>query len=203
MKNLTKTAKNLDIFFKVQQVILKICMIALFVGLGIIAAAFLFDLDPQSIGTGYSSLDIGTLELEIAPAYAPPEQFVLGLVATEMGLALICVLILQPCVKIVREILQPMTEGKPFHISVSENLKKLAKRGLVLCILVTGMEIIGTTMYVLGFDLAGLLVGEKITHVTYNAEFDLTFLIVAAVLYLLSWIFRYGEELQQLSDETV
>ena len=203
MKNLTKTAKNLDIFFKVQQVILKICMIALFVGLGIIAAAFLFDLDPQSIGTGYSSLDIGTLELEIAPAYAPPEQFVLGLVATEMGLALICVLILQPCVKIVREILQPMTEGKPFHISVSENLKKLAKRGIVLCILVNGMEIIGTTMYVLGFDLAGLLVGEKITHVTYNAEFDLTFLIVAAVLYLLSWIFRYGEELQQLSDETV
>lgn len=203
MTNLTKTAKNLDIFFKVQQVILKICTVALFVGLGIIAAAFLFDLDPHSIGTGYSSLNIGALELEIAPAYAPPEQFVLGLVAAEMGLALICVLILQPCVKIVREILQPMTEGKPFHISVSENLKKLAKRGIVLCVLVNGMEIIGTTMYVLGFDLAGLLVGEKITHVTYNAEFDLTFLIVAAVLYLLSWIFRYGEELQQLSDETV
>lgn len=203
MKNLTKTAKNLDTFFKIQEIIIKICMVALLVGLGIIAAAFLFDLDPHTIGTGYTSLDIGGLELELAPAYAPKEHFVLLLVAAEMGLTLVCLLILRPCVKIVRDILQPMTEGKPFHVSVSENLKKLAKHSILLCVLVNCMEFITTTMYILGFDLTGLLVGEKITHITYNAEFDLTFLIVAAVLYLLSCIFRYGEELQQLSDETV
>lgn len=203
MTNLSKTAKNLDIFFKVQEIIIKICIVALLVGLGIIAAGLLFDLDPYSIGTGYASLDIGGLELELAPAYAPEERFVLLLVAAEMALALVCMFLLRPCVKIVREILQPMREGKPFHVSVSENLKKLAKRSIVLCVPVNCIEIVTATIYILGFDLAGLLVGEKITHVTYNAEFDLTFLIVAAVLYLLSCVFRYGEELQQLSDETV
>ena len=32
---------------------------------------------------------------------------------------------------------------------------------------------------------------------------DLTFLVYWAILLLLSYVFRYGEELQQLSDETL
>lgn len=203
MTKLTETAKKLDTFFKIMEIFVKICIVALLVGLGIIAAAFVFDLDPHTIGTGYASLDIGGLTLELAPAYAPEEHLVLLLVAAEMALGLVCLIILSPCVTCVRDILRPMREGKPFHTSVSENLKKLARRSMVLCILVNCVEILTALMYLFSFDLEGLLVGEKITHVTYNAEFDLTFLIVAAVLYLLSWIFRYGEELQQLSDETV
>ena len=37
----------------------------------------------------------------------------------------------------------------------------------------------------------------------FNFEFDLTFLVLWAVLTLTSYVFRYGEELQQLSDETL
>ena len=53
------------------------------------------------------------------------------------------------------------------------------------------------------YDLPGLLVSEKITHVGGMFQVDLTFLIYWAILLLLSYVFRYGEQLQQLSDETL
>lgn len=201
MHNLTKTAHSLDIFFKVQEILIKICIVGTLVGLGIIAAGFLFQLDPYTIGSGYNHLDIGPLSLEIAAGYAPDERLVLILLAVELIIALVCLLILSPCVTCVRDILQPMTKGEPFHSTVSANLKKLAKRSLILCVLVNLAEIMTTGMFFL--NLTDVLISEKITRVSLNMDFDLTFLIVAAVLYLLSYIFRYGEELQQLSDETL
>lgn len=53
------------------------------------------------------------------------------------------------------------------------------------------------------YDVASLLVSEKILHVTVNFNIDLSFIIVAAVLLLMSYVFRYGEELQLMSDETL
>jgi len=39
--------------------------------------------------------------------------------------------------------------------------------------------------------------------VTGMFKIDLSFLIYWAILMLLSYVFRYGEQLQQLSDETL
>ena len=58
-------------------------------------------------------------------------------------------------------------------------------------------------MTVFVFDLPALLVSEKIAHVGGLFEVDLSFLIYWAILMLLSYVFRYGEQLQQLSDETL
>ena len=52
MEQLMKTAKALRGLFKVLSVILKIAMVACMVGLAIIAAGLLFDLDPDMIGEG-------------------------------------------------------------------------------------------------------------------------------------------------------
>ena len=51
--------------------------------------------------------------------------------------------------------------------------------------------------------LPGLLLSEKIVHVDGMFTLDLAFLVYWAILLLLSYVFRYGEELQQLSDETL
>ena len=58
-------------------------------------------------------------------------------------------------------------------------------------------------MTVFVFDLPALLISEKIVHIGSMFSVDLTFLIYWAILLLLSYVFRYGEELQQLSDETL
>jgi len=53
------------------------------------------------------------------------------------------------------------------------------------------------------FGLDRLVTGGQIVSVTANFSVDLTFLLVFFLLLLTSYIFRYGAELQKLSDETL
>ena len=203
MTKLNSTAKKIDTFFKIFYTLLNIAGIALLVGLAIIGAAFLFDLDPAMVGHGYNTVDIGFLELQIADTYAPDPHHVLKVMAVQSVLALVVCIFARLCVTCIRQILQPMTENAPFSGTVSTNLKKLAKYSVILGIAVNAIQLFSNIMLVLGYDLHLLLLSEKITHLEFFFTFDPTFLVVAVVFLLLSYIFRYGEELQQLSDETL
>ena len=80
----------------------------------------------------------------------------------------------------IRGILAPMKEGKPFdHNNV----------------------LTGNTLT--GYNLNELFLSDKITGVSVTHSCDLSFLIYALVLFLMSFIFQYGSELQKLSDETL
>ena len=53
------------------------------------------------------------------------------------------------------------------------------------------------------YDLPGLLLSEKISHIGSTFQVDLSFLIFWAIFTLLSYVFQHGQQLQQLSDETL
>lgn len=203
MEKMQTTAKKLDIFFRILQIFITVALVASMVGLAIIGAYFLFDLSPEMIGTGYGSVELGFLELEIANSYPLSRDVIILGAGAELVLGFFCLLTGKACVKCVRNILAPMAEGTPFHGVVSENLSKLAKYTCALGIKLNLMEILGNLLTVQAYDLTGLLLSENITRVTANYSFDLSFLVIAAVFALLSLVFRYGEQLQQLSDETL
>jgi len=96
-----------------------------------------------------------------------------------------------------------MAKGEPFAGLVSGKLKQLAALSLVLGLAAEGLKMVGQAVTANMMDLQSLLMSEKIAGVSLNYEMDLTFLLVFALLRLLSYVFRYGEELQQLSDETL
>ena len=96
-----------------------------------------------------------------------------------------------------------MTEEKPFDTIVSTNLRKLAKLSIRLGVLYNIIILSEQIMTVFVYDLPSLLISEKIAHVGGMFQVDLTFVVYWAILLLLSYIFRYGEGLQQLSDETL
>ena len=203
MNNLTNTAKKLDKVFEIAHIVFGALAIASIVGVALIAVAYIFKLNPEMIGTGYESFDIGFLELEVASAFAPGKWLVLGQAA--FTLLVSCRLFYdgRRGIGYIRQILKPMTEEKPFDSIVSTNLKKLAKLAIVIGILVNIIILSEQIMTVFVFDLPGLLISEKITHVTGMFKIDLTFIVYWAILMLLSYVFRYGESLQQLSDETL
>ena len=203
MNNLTNTAKKLDKVFEIAHIVFGALAIASIVGVALIAVAYIFKLDPEMIGTGYENFDIGFLELEVAPAFAPGKWLVLGQAA--FTLLVSCRLFYEGRrgVGYIREILKPMIEEKPFDAIVSTNLKKLAKLSIILGILVNIIILSEQIMTVFVYDLPGLLISEKITHVGGMFNVDLSFLVYWAILMLLSYVFRYGESLQQLSDETL
>lgn len=203
MNNLSNTAKKLDKVFEIAHIVLGALAIACIVGVALIAVAYILKLNPEMIGTGYENFDIGFLELTVAKQYAPDKWMVL--LQGAITLAASCRLCYdgRRGVGYIREILQPMKEEKPFASIVSTNLKKLARLSINLGILANIIILTEQIMTVFVYDLPGLLVSEKITHVGGMFHVDLSFLIYWAILMLLSYVFRYGESLQQLSDETL
>ena len=203
MNNLSNTAKKLDKVLEIAHIVLGALAIACIVGVALIAVAYILRLDPEMIGTGYSNFDVGFLELEIAEAYAPDKWMVLlqGAITLLVGCRL--AYDSRRGVGYVREILHPMTEEKPFDAVVGTNLRKLAKLSINLGILYNIIILSEQIMTVFVYDLPDLLLSEKITHIGGMFTLDLTFVVYWAFLMLLSYVFRYGEELQQLSDETL
>lgn len=203
MKNLNSTAKTMDTVFNVLEILAKIAFVGIIVGLVIIAVGFAFDLDPDLIGTGYGSIEVGSLKLDLAEDAVPNKKLILLQVAIEMAASLFLVFIMIQGIRCIRNILQPMMDGTPFFQGVGQKLKTLAIYCFILGAAVNLAQIVSTAMMVIGFDLEKLLLNEKITHITINATLDATFLLTGAILLLLSYIFRHGEQLQQLSDETL
>ena len=203
MKNLSKTASILDKILHIASIAIKIVSVSLVVGLGILAAGFLFDLPPHLVGTGYNHADLGFVTFTVAENYLPDHRIIWCEVAMEMILSLICMVPAHYSVKAIRNILAPMKSGEPFHNTVSTNLKKLANYTCALGIGLNLQKIISNIFLVKAYDLHLLLLSEKVSHVEFMFVFDFSFLVIYGVLLLLSYIFRYGEELQQLSDETL
>ena len=203
MNNMTSTAKKLDKVFEITHIVLGALAIACVVGVALIVLAYIMKWDPTFIGTDYESFDIGFLELQVAEGFAPDKWLVLLQAAITLTVGCRLAYDSRRGVGYIREILSPMKEGQPFAAIVSTNLKKLARLSINLGILFNIIRLTEQIMTVFVYDLPGLLISEKITHVGGMFQVDLTFLIYWAVLLLLSYVFRYGEELQQLSDETL
>lgn len=203
MNNLSNTAKKLDKVLEIAHIVFGALAIACIVGVALIAVAYVLKLDPSTIGTGYENFDIGFLELTVAENLAPDKWMILLQAAITLAVSCRLMYDARRGVGYIREILQPMKEEKPFDSIVSTNLKKLAKLSINLGILGNIIILSEQIMTVFVYDLPGLLVSDKIPQVGGMFQVDLAFLIYWAILLLLSYVFRYGEELQQLSDETL
>lgn len=203
MKDLNKTANTLDKICHILSVAISIASVALLVGLGILAAAWLFDLDPNLVGTTTGKVELGFITLHVAESYLPDQGTLWAHAAAEMLLTFLCLIPARLIVNSFRAILAPMKEGLPFHAAVSVHFGKIARYICVFGICANLQKIVGNLLMEKAFDLHLLMLSERIPHVEFTFVFDLSFLVVSAAMLLLSYIFRYGEQLQQLSDETL
>lgn len=203
MNNLTNTAKKLDKIFEIASIVLGALAIASAVFIVLIGLGYVLKWDPEFIGTGYASFNVGFLELEAAPGYGPDPWVILGHAAFTLAVGILLLLDGRRGIGYVRGILLPMTEDKPFDSSASINLKKLAKLSIRIGILWNIIKLSEMIVMVFVYDLPGLLLSEKISYVSGMCQVDLTFLVYWAILTLLSYVFQHGQQLQQLSDETL
>lgn len=201
--NMTKTAAILDRILKILYIAIKVGIIGLFIGLGFIAAYFLFHLEPWMVGSGYEELDLGAISLTLSAAAAPDPAKILLAIGAELIVALAALVLCHRLVACFRDILAPMKEGAPFQNTVSQSLKKAAVYTIAMGIVGNIGIIAEDVILPLVYDLPSLLISDAITHITVRYQMELNFLVPASILFLLSFVFRYGESLQQLSDETL
>ena len=201
MERMKKMAVIADTVCHVLQVCCLVAGIAAAVGVVIVAAFFLFDLRPEQVATGYQSLTLGYLELTIADAATPDPTKVLANAAVQIGMTGVLAVLAWRYMGCIRKILAPIQEGAPFHSTVCLQTQKLALLTVFLGVAANAQELIGMFLNMRTYNLPALLTGGNITAAQLDMQLDMSFLAVAAVLLLLSYIFRYGQSLQG-TDET-
>lgn len=203
MDKLTKTASKLHTVFSIAEKVLMALAIAAIVCAGLIGVGFLLGLDPDTVAIGYEKIDIGYLELQIADRFGPDKWVILLQATAALVLCSICCFVARRIVLSITSILDPVSQGQPFHETISPSLRSIAIHTIILGIAYNCIAISELLLYTFAYDLPNLLISEKIAHISINYTIDISFLIVSGILLLLSYIFRYGAQLQQLSDETL
>ena len=107
------------------------------------------------------------------------------------------------CLRVLREILVPMKAGRPFAPGISGKIRKLAWSVLIGGGVAEMSGVLAEVFETRAYHMERLLNMDRIASVAYNFDADLWFLAAALVLFFLSFIFRYGEELQREVDETL
>ncbi len=204
MEKLKRTSKMLDGFARVFRVIFIVFAIFLLAGAAV-AAVHYFSVRDELTATlvgGDLRLNLGNVTLKLdhlVPISGyPMVPIVISFLSGAVMLAIASVE-----AHILHRILSPMAQGRPFDTSVSANLQKLGWLTLAQVVVYGLAEAISTGMALRLFGFGEFLNPEYVLGYTVNYRLELARFLVPAALFLLSWIFRYGEELQRQSDETL
>lgn len=197
-KKMIQTAGGLDVLAGIVEKVLY-AVAALLTIFGVVTAV---SKDPFAVDV-VMKVYLGDVALTLRETDGAILEMVRNCLVTEIITAIIFVLIVCIGTRMIRKLLKPMKEGRPFDTSVADGLKKLGWLVLIGGIVETASELATEAVTARTYDFTQLFNMNIISDITVNYSADVTFLIFAFVLFLLSYIFRYGEALQRESDETL
>ena len=201
MEKLSKTARVLAKIMKVLRGICIGCGIACAVML--VIGIFLPDhLYSNFVSVGDMSINLGNVELQMSRALEPQGSLRLYACVTLVS-GMVTLALSAFGLHLLYKILTPMAESRPFDSSVSQNLRKLAWVALVGVIAASGLNFLADMAEIALFNLSELFAPDLVTGYTVGYYLNISQLLIPVLLFLLSYVFRYGEELQALSDETL
>ena len=199
---LEKMKKTAGILYTITNIIRILVIIA--AAVVVVAAGVIFFIPgtviPEGIITTSVSLGDVTVHLAEGAAVGTMDKSRFSII---LAFAAVILLLTLYGLRMVKQILKPMKEGRPFDESIADSLRRLGHvvlaSGIVSCVLayLSQAAMLGVIDYKELFNPA------LVTGVDIRSSFSLDFIIVALALYLMSYVFRYGSELQRESDETL
>ena len=200
MEKMINISKNLNIFAKVAKEVTKAAAIVIAV-----CVVILLFISPhhEMWRNGTFSLELGNVTLELIPDGAIPAEVTRRTVITGLIFCIPVLLFGVKCLGIVQDILTPMTQGQPFDKKVSQSLRKLSFIVLIAGAIVELGAMVLSALRLGSIKLDALFNPDLVAGYTVEHVMNMNFIFLFAVLYLMSHVFRYGEALQQLSDETL
>ena len=210
MNKMIKLARILNKLVRV----LKVCTIILgvLVLLGLVVSMVLrnFLIENEYLAnelvSGYTYenfLYLGPISIEFLDELSFDISYILSITWIAVAFSLPYVAITYYTFGVIQKILTPMAEGTPFTSGIGNHVRKLAFAFLGVGIMENVDKLIGVWETSHYYDLYESIFSSQVTSITANFNFDFSFLITALIIWLLSYVFSYGEELQKLSDETL
>ena len=189
MENLQKTARVLDVLARIALCV-SLALILLVLGILVTAREI-----PELSGALSSALTAGAFHFILAEPVSQP--WAARLVLAALACAVSCYEI-----AVFRRILRPMREGRPFD-GVARRLRTLAWVTLVAGFFLSLGDHLVSARFYHHLDYRTLFLNGSILACSVEIQPNLNFLWPSLLLLLLSFVFRYGEELQRQADETL
>lgn len=197
MKNLKQSANNLYVTFRI------FFWIAVF-GAAVVAVCLGMMIVKSELFLG-DTLTFGPLSLSLNTEKVNVQSVEFHLIrimeAVNMLLGLTVVAFFS---KKMSDILKPIKNGMPFLNTVGEGIRTLANTVIVYAILKIAVDFANAFvfgMFLKEYEL--LFQNEYIQAADIQITTEVSWVILALVLKLVAYIFDYGRQLQELSDETL
>lgn len=201
MTKLQKNAAQLDNFLSFVYKINLVAAVLVTVGLAVLWIVYF--VSPESISSNSIGLNFVMIKITVDPSIPHnPNAFIYRLIAVSIWLASYMIILVM-IIRCGKKILAPMIEGIPFHSQMAAQLKRLAGLNIALGIVDNARMYVHHGNLIAGVDLDALFSSTGILQYTTDYPWDFRFLYLTAILFLLSYVFAHGWELQQLSDETL
>ncbi len=198
MDKLKKTARILDKVLKVIFWILVVAVGIVVIGAGVmgIRCAMGYEMDLYS-----AEISIANIDFKLKQSLLMSQQDAIFFYGAIVAFAVIAAAVIGSIIHILRKIFKPMKEGAPFVGTVSTDIRKLGHVYMVGSIVLQWME---NLILYSNEGLIKQMVAESVASINITYEvIDSSMFLVGILLFMLSYIFRYGEELQQQADETL
>ena len=195
---MARVAKNFDTFAKVGD---KIAVAA-----GIVCAVtailtLIFGNKMFEAGTVTLDLDFVKFHLS-SDTYVNMQFMKFYVCAATLGGSVLCFLLSYVC-KVLGVILAPMKMGRPFEKGTSKHLRKVGYAVLIGGLLSEVIGIIARVLLINAYSIDELFTSTAISKIEFVLTMNFDFVLIACVIFFLSYIFAYGQVLQQDSDETL
>ena len=197
-----RTASVIDRILKVFQVIAIVGAIvtAVFIPLTLIFG--------EKVIADASVLDIGCLTIRFKGGFA--DYLDMGSLKLNIVMTLVSAIIALGagwyCIKVLREILAPMKEGRAFAEGISKKIKKLGWTVLIGGGIVEIGRMAEDLFTVRAYKLTEIISHPAVESVGVAAKTGSIhpwFILAALLMFFLSFVFGCGEKLQRESDETL
>jgi len=200
MEKIKKTSRGIDVFVLVVQIA---ALVGAALSLIIIIMGFASPDFMQNPGNAVTTITFGDIDLKLKSADVLPDDFgrvlALGVIPgfiTLIAVAVICVF--------GRRLLKPMKLGEtPFSEGNHKNMFAIGWTAIIAAVVAGVFEGICTSAMLKSLNLESFFNPDVVESVTCDSAFNAAPIVAALVIFLLAYIFKYGEQLQKESDETL
>jgi hypothetical protein len=197
-KKLMTTAENMDKFVKIMAGFMNAAAI-----ICTIFAALILIFGEAMFATGSTTLDLDFVKLHLSPEYQEITTMVQVYVLIGLIAGAIMLFGIYKGLGYLRNILEPMKTGRLFEKNVADNLKKIAWIVLLVGAVTQISAVVERILLTKVYPMEEIFASASIEKIEYAYTMDFGFVLVFAILMFLSYIFDYGQKLQQESDETL
>ena len=186
-KKMITTARNLDTILKIVE--------GFMMAFAIVFAVFvvLMKIFKEKMVMGTFSLDLSFVKLYLSRDYGNITDTLLNHFDLLLITGCVGCIAIRYALKVLRSILAPMKEGRPFDTEVSAGLRKLAWVILVGSGLVQAVSIVGGMLLAKNLPMDVIFSSPAIESVEYVFTMKFDFIWMFIVVMLLARIFEYGK----------